>query len=401
LYCALVATNLEHALELEAKAKHLPAVASVDSVAPFLSNQSAHKLALVGDIKRLLESVRFTPPDAQPVNVDELSQVLWSFSGYLGLALEEIGNDDPPLRARLESLRQTVLDFRREMLRGDRAMTAVKLAAYQMAFFQDVLDTFENIRQQDNTEGLRVQDLPPALRHRFVGRTGKLLVMVYPRKDVWEREPQEEFVQQLRTVDPNVTGTPVQLYEYVTLLLESYLQAARYALVAIAVLVFLHFRSFTALVLGLLPVGVGALWLMGWMGWNNIMFNPANIMTLPLVIGVGVTNGIHVLNRFMEERDASVFSRSTGKAVLVSGLTTVAGFASLIPAKHQGIASLGYVMSVGVATCMVVGLVVLPAVLRFLQLKGREHWVIKKPSIVHAPSDTGPGGTEVKPSTRS
>jgi hypothetical protein len=257
LYCALVATNLQHALELEARAKQLPAVASVDSVAPFLSSHSTNKLALVGEIKRLLEPVRFLPPDPEPVDLDELSQVLWSFSGYLGLALEELGNEEPQLRAQIESLRQTVLAFRREMLRGDRAMTAQKLAAYQRAFFRDVLETFENIREQDNSAGLQVEDLPPALRHRFVGKTGKFLVMVYPRQDVWERAPQEEFVQQLRTVDPNVTGTPVQLYEYVTLLLRSYLQAARYALAAIALLVLLHFRSLTAVVLGLLPVGLG------------------------------------------------------------------------------------------------------------------------------------------------
>ncbi|MCX8157186.1 MAG: MMPL family transporter [Verrucomicrobiae bacterium] len=400
LFCALVATNLEHALELEARARQLPSVASVDSMAPYLSSQSTNKLGLVGEIKRLLEPVHFLPPDPAPVNLDELSQVLWSFSGYLGLALEELGNREPELRARLESLRQTVLEFRREMLRGDRVQTAAKLAAYQRAFFQDVVDTFENIRHQDHSAGLQVDDLPPALRQRFVGRTGKFLVMVYPRKDVWERAPQEEFVRQLRSVDPNVTGTPVQLYEYVTLLLESYLQAARYALAAIALLVLIHFRSLTAVALGLLPVGLGTLWMVGIMGWRDILFNPANIMTLPLVIGIGVTNGIHVLNRFMEEHDASVFSRSTGKAVLVSGLTTVAGFASLIPAKHQGIASLGFVMSVGVATCMVVGLVVLPALLLVMQRRGMGRWLIKKPSIVHAPSDTGPGGTEVKPSTR-
>lgn len=399
LYCALVATNLEHALVLEEKAKKLPTVAVVDSVAPFLSAHSSNKLVLVGDIKKLLADMRFQPPDPEPVHLDELSQVLWSFSGYLGLALEELGNNEPELRARLESLRQTVLEFRREMLGGDRAVAAQKLGAYQRAFFNDVLETFENIREQDNSSGLRAEDLPPALRHRFVGKTEKLLVMVFPREDVWERAPQEAFVKDLRTVDPNVTGTPVQLYEYVTLLRESYLQAARYALCAIALLVLFHFKSLTAVVLGLLPVGLGALWLMGLMGFYDILFNPANIMTLPLVIGIGVTNGIHVLNRFLEERDPSVFSRSTGKAVLVSGLTTVAGFASLIPAKHQGIASLGFVMSVGVATCMVVGLVVLPALLMLLQRLGWGNNEKKKPSIVHAPSDTGPGGTEVKTST--
>jgi hypothetical protein len=99
------------------------------------------------------------------------------------------------------------------------------------------------------------------------------------------------------------------------------------------------------------------------MGAFGIPFNPANIMTLPLVIGIGVTNGIHILNRFAEERNPGILAKSTGKAVFVSGLTAIAGFGSLMLAKHQGIRSLGYVMSLGVALCMIAGLTLLPAVL--------------------------------------
>ena len=87
-------------------------------------------------------------------------------------------------------------------------------------------------------------------------------------------------------------------------------------------------------------------------------------MTLPLVIGIGVTNGIHILNRFAEERNPSILSKSTGKAVFISGLTTISGFGSLILGKHLGIRSLGEVMSMGVALCMVAALTFLPAVLR-------------------------------------
>ncbi|HZL13795.1 MAG TPA: MMPL family transporter, partial [Verrucomicrobiae bacterium] len=105
-------------------------------------------------------------------------------------------------------------------------------------------------------------------------------------------------------------------------------------------------------------------------------FNPANIRTLPLVLGIGVTNGIQILNRFAEEHTPDILSRSTGKAVLVSGLTAIAGFGSLILAKHRGIHSLGCVMSVGIATCMIAALTFLPALLNLL---GRKHQLIKKP----------------------
>ena len=128
-------------------------------------------------------------------------------------------------------------------------------------------------------------------------------------------------------------------------------------------MVLIHFRSLSYLLLALLPVAIGSAWMGGLMGVFRIPFNPANIMTLPLVIGIGVTNGIHILNRFAEEGNPSILSKSTGKAVFVSGLTTIAGFGSLILAQHQGIRSLGEVMSAGVALCMVAALAFLPAVL--------------------------------------
>ena len=257
------------------------------------------------------------------------------------------------------------------------AVHAAKLAIYQQALFNDLRDTFQLLQQQDTSRTLQVDDLPPALQHRFVGVHGKFLIQVYPKEDVWQRAPQERFISELRTIDPNVTGTPVQLYEYETLLRNSYLQAAWYSLAAIALMVLFHFRSLSAVALSLIPVAIGTLWLAGIMGFAGIPVNLANIMTLPLVIGIGVTNGIHILNRYAEEGTPDILSRSTGKAVLVSGLTAIAGFGSLILAKHQGIYSLGCMMATGIATCMIAALTFLPALLTLI---GEWHPLIKKPS---------------------
>jgi len=131
-------------------------------------------------------------------------------------------------------------------------------------------------------------------------------------------------------------------------------------------MVFIHFRSLVAVFLALLPVAIGTLWLAGWMGFANVAINLANIMTLPLVIGIGVTNGIQILNRFAEEGTPGILSRSTGKAVLVSGLTAISGFGSLILAKHRGMHSLGQVMAMGIALCMIAALTLLPACLNLL-----------------------------------
>lgn len=386
LYAAVIATNLQHALALEARLTNLPAVAGVESITRFLSEDQSRKLEIVRQLKSDLAPLRFQEPDREPVALEELSRILWSFSGYLGAANEVVHKEDTALSAQLESLDRAVKTLRREMLAGtakDRAGHQEKLTLFQQALFSDIIETFAALQTQDTREPLRIEDLPKALRSRFVGVTGKYLLMVSPRHNVWDRENQKELIVQLRGVDPNATGTPVQLFEYTNLLKESYEEAARYSLAAIVLLVLVHFRSIGSVLLALVPVGLGALWLWGLMGYYGIPLNPANIMTLPLVIGIGVTNGIHILNRFAEEQTPSILARSTGKAVLVSGLTSIAGFGSLILGKHRGIESLGLVMSIGLATCMLAGLTALPAL---LQLLIRWRWIGFKQVKTNQPS---------------
>jgi uncharacterized protein len=367
LYGAVVAKSKEEALQLESQLTNLPTVKTVDSMAKFLVGDQRRKMDLVGEIKEEVANVRFPPVDTEPVTVDELSRTLWYLHGYLGLALEEVArNNKPELQKSLEDLRKSIERFRHQMLNADRRQAAMRLGAYQRALFEDLRETFRIIRTQDNSSPLTEEGLPPNLRSRFIGKNGLHLLQVYPKDDVWQRKAQEEFVKEVRTVAPDVTGTPVQLLEYTTLLKNSYIEAAYYSLAAIAVLIFIHFRRVSSVILSLIPVGIGTLWTCALMGILDVPFNPANIMTLPLVIGIGVTNGVHILNRYAEEHNPSILSRSTGKAVIVSALTTIAGFGALIPAKHQGIQTLGIVMSLGVAMCMIVAVTFLPAVLTLM-----------------------------------
>jgi hopanoid biosynthesis associated RND transporter like protein HpnN len=387
LFAAIIADNEQQARDLDTRISQLKTVGTTDTMSKFIGSDQGARLQIIGQIKRDVASIRFPPVDMDPVNIDALSLTLWSLHGYLGLAISVVEDEnDEKLANQLRAMRRSIEQFRHAMLTGDPKVVSQRLANYQQGLFRDIAGTFRALRTQDNSSPLRAEDLPPALRNRFIGKTGKHLIQVYPKGNVWERDVQEEFVKELRTIDPDVTGTPVQLLEYTTLLKDSYVEAAYYALGAIAILVFFHFRNIACVILSLLPVAIGTIWMIGVMGWLGIPFNPANIMTLPLVIGIGVTNGIHILNRFAEEQNPSILAKSTGKAVLVSALTTIAGFGSLIPAKHQGIASLGSVMSVGVATCMIAGLTFLPAILTLLIRKG---WTIKKPSGDNALSTLG------------
>jgi len=397
LYGAVLADSLTNAVAWQERIEQLPTVAATEPpfYRDFLHPDQGGKRQLIGEVKAEVAGLKFKPWDLRPVNLQDLSTTLFYTSCYAGLAALVTGTNDPALAAQLSALADSITDLRREMLSGDalkQAACAAKLALFQQAFLADLHETFQLLQQQDNTTPASVDDLPPALHHRFIGEHGKFLIQVYPKEDVWQRAAQEKFVSDLRTVDPNVTGTPVQLYVYETVLKDSYVQAAWYSLAAIALMVLFHFRSFQAMILALVPVAIGTLWLAGLMGWAGVPINLANIMTLPLVIGIGVTNGIQILNRYAEEGTPGILSRSTGKAVLVSGLTAIAGFGSLILAQHRGIRSLGIIMATGIATCMIAALIFLPALLNLIA-----QWrpLIKKPDVSNSPTP-GPGGTEVK-----
>ncbi len=421
LYAAIVADSLPQAQHFEEVVSNLPSVSSVDgndkgdAMFDLFTRDQTRKMQMVRSIQGEISSLNFAPLDEKPVNLDALATTLYSTMGYLALAAGDVASNrpvqtqintptqprgadrarclhkPPRLANQLLSLRQAISDFRVKMLSGDPAIPE-RLRSYQQALFGDIDGTFNIIKDQDTSGPLKPTDLPPSLRSRFLGVTGKYRLMVFPKGDIWNHEVQREFITQLRTAlggdGDRVTGTPVQLLEYTTLLKNSYEQAALYALGAIALMVLIHFRSLMCVILSLVPVAIGSAWTMGLMGVAGIPFNPANIMTLPLVIGIGVTNGIHILNRVAEERDASILSKSTGKAVLVSGLTALAGFGSLTLGKHQGIQSLGLVMAMGIAACMIAGLTFLPALLNVL---GRLGWTVseKRPSSSNAAPPLG------------
>jgi uncharacterized protein len=374
LSASVMADNAQQALDYKARMSRLPAVASVQTAADYLGGDQKRKLELVRAIKEEVKDLHFAPVDRKPVQLGQLAPTLWYLTGFLGLAADASEGKKPDLARQLRSLRESILRLRKAVA-SDQPQVPAQLGLFQRALFDDLHRTFEAIQTQDTSGPMRLEDLPPFLRERFIGVTGKYQLLVYSKKDIWEHENQREFLNQLTSVIPadRVDGRPLEMYHYSTLLKKSYEQAAWYALAAIVVMIFLHFRSLACVILALVPVGIGVTWLLGFMGVFHIPFNPANIMTLPLVIGIGVSNGIQILNRLAEERKPGVLAKSTGKAVLVSGLTAIAGFGSLILAKHQGIRSLGLIMSVGIAACMLAALTFLPALLTMLMRRG---WTI-------------------------
>ena len=181
-------------------------------------------------------------------------------------------------------------------------------------------------------------DIPLQLKRRFVGKTGKLLLQVAAKKEIFERQPLSEFIAQVKGVVPNVTGEPVMVYESLTILRDSYLRAFIYAFIGIAVILLINFKSIRFALIGTLPLAAGLLLMVGGMWLAGISFNMANIIVLPLLLGVGIDSAIYIINRYRQgdESPSQVAVSSAGTGVFLNALTILFSFGALMVAPPSG-----------------------------------------------------------------
>ncbi len=370
IFAAIVCNDLKEAEEKTKKTEKLQSVHSVMSLTKLVPQNQNEKLKITGRIKSRLEKVKLPKPGIT-VNVGENIRVLQllktNCEKMLSLSKKSFSKKQRAEAQEFFGKLIFTMDRALKVLRPMNQIEAEKiLSAYQTQLFGELHKNLETLKRQKVDRSITENDVPQSLRERYLGKSGKILLEIYPKDNVWEREPLERFVRELRTVDQDVTGTPVQNFEYIELLKTSYEEAAVYALIAIFLLVVFHFRTIKFVLPTMLPLILGIVWTAGTMPLIHLPFNPANIITLPLVIGVGVAYGIYAVDRYRENRSPALFSTSTGKAILLSAFTTIFGFGSLAFASDPALISLGILMTIGVTMCLITSLYVCPAVLHVL-----------------------------------
>jgi predicted RND superfamily exporter protein len=204
------------------------------------------------------------------------------------------------------------------------------------------------------------------LRAAFASPAGHFAVYAYPSEDVWNVAHQERFLAAMRAHDPRVTGMPFLGHFMVE---QSWQALARSGAVA-ALLVILwaavDFRRPGWAALALLPTGLMLLGLLGAMRLLGVAFNPIAVMGLPIVIGIGVDESVHLVHRYRSSGDLVDTLSSTGRAVVLTAATALASFGSLAFAEHRGLASFGLCVALGVGISLLLSVLVLPAALAWL-----------------------------------
>ena len=355
------ASSLEDLERKRAAFQKLASVADVDSILMFLPEDQAEKLALIEAFAPLVAPIRLAP--ATPADPDGLVAALTILERRLRIAAAEAPAG--ATRVDLERTRDAVTGLLDKLRRMDRATIRPALTRLQNELYRDFARSFHRLQANLAPRPAGLDDVPPAIRAEWVSDRGGFLLQIHPAVDIWDRAGASRFVTELRTVDPHITGNAVITFEAIRSMERAYQQGTIYAIVMVTVVAALMLTRVRETVLSLLPLGLGLTWTVGLMGLFGIRFTMGNVFALPLILGAAAEYGLNILLRFLEDgrQRGLIVGLSTMQGVLVSGLTTITGFGSLMVADHRGIFGLGLLLTIGTAASLAAALVVLPVLL--------------------------------------
>ena len=196
------------------------------------------------------------------------------------------------------------------------------------------------------------------------------MVTVIPSVDMSDQKMMAQFIDDVKSVAPNYTGRAVIEWGVGEIVLDAFQQAALMSIVAIFLLLWMHFRSIITSLLVFVPLFCSAVLTLVVMKFFGISFNMANILVVPLIFGLGVDTGIHVAHRYRHSATLEEMMLSgTTRAAVISALTTMFTFISLAFSPHIGAASIGLLLAIAIGFLLLTTYTILPALLHVFEPK--------------------------------
>ncbi|MFO0868233.1 MAG: MMPL family transporter [Pirellulales bacterium] len=358
-FAIAMADDRAEALQLKARFAALPSVERTEEIASLLPETTPAARQQIETLRR-----RVARLPAQPV--------LWPALTSVELQ-EDLARAGPALAAGLGTDRELGSlwgEIQQRLATVPAVECSRRLSHWRQQTATAVWQRLRALSEFTQPEPPELADLDPALTSRFVSRQGKHLLRVYARGSIWDRAELGQFVQDVERVDPRITGHPIQTYYASRQMQLSYVHAAVYAFLAVMIVLMIDFQSLTLSLVAALPLVLGCWLMLGTLGWLDIPLNAANMIVLPLVLGIGVDNGVHVVHDWRSQPRGTFRLRpSVGVAMILCSSTTMVGFCSMIFARHQGLRTLGQVLTLGIACCLATSLGFLPTL-----LETWDHW---------------------------
>lgn len=363
-FAVAMAPSFQEAVRKAKALSSLPTVDHVVSLESFVPGDQDRKLAEIELIRADLAEVRPSAYD-EDLRVMELPAVFETFRATTERFVQRLEREQKPEAQEMAGFLRSLDSFFSGLEKEKDGNALGMLRNFQGDMMAGLPAKLETLKDSLPSSRVSLADVPEVLRGRFVGRTGKYLLQIAPKQEIFDRAPLEAFLRDVRKLEPKATGEPVMVYESMTIMRDSYRGAFAYAFLAILLILLVTFRSVRYAVIGLVPLAVGVLFMVSGMWLFGIRFNSANIIVMPLVLGIAVDSGIYIINRFRREGESGyeVVVSSTGRGVFYNTLTIMISFGALMVAHHQGVFSIGAAMSLGMIACQIAFIVTLPAAL--------------------------------------
>jgi hopanoid biosynthesis associated RND transporter like protein HpnN len=380
----LVAPGLPAARDLADRMRGVAGVAQVRTIESFIPADQEGKQAALAAIKRQFQAIwrgaRSEPGD------DELREGVAKLRASAdSLAAAATAAALPPLRTAAEALAAAIDGLATEQEPGSE-----RLRALNRALAGGLPPLLDQLRRSATT--VTLDDVPEGLRRDWLAPDGSVRVQALPSAEAVDGDRMEEFAARIQAVAPAATGVPILITEAAKVVRASFAQAVIITAVGIVVVLAVVRRRLADVALILTPLLLASVWTVAAAAVLGLTFNFANVIVIPVLLGVGVASAIHVVSRAREMEGEGAAGRggfldsSTPRAVLLTDANTALAFAALAVSPHRGLFSLGLLLAIATTLSLVASLIVLPAILTLLER--RRNASRAKPATPHARPST-------------
>jgi hopanoid biosynthesis associated RND transporter like protein HpnN len=346
----IVAPTLQIAQADAASLAALPQVWSTRTLASLIPAEQATKLQLIGKISSAIGSlldlgqIRPSPTDAENIEaLQSTARQLTSFATFPGAG----GRAASRLSALLARLAAADPVLRQRM---------------QVAVAEPLKISLDSLSEALKARAVTIATIPPDLKSQWIAADGRARVQILPKGDPDDTASLRNFVRAILARQPTATGPAVMLYEAGNTIMLAFIEAGIFAIVAIALLLWIALRRLTDVLLTLTPLLLAAVLTLELCVVLDVPLNFANIIALPLLLGVGVAFKIYYTMAWRRGRTALVQSTLT-RAVIFSAMTTATAFGSLWLSHHPGTSSMGQLMSLSLVCTMMAAVLFQPALM--------------------------------------
>jgi hopanoid biosynthesis associated RND transporter like protein HpnN len=348
----------DEAARVKSKLEVLPLVDKVLWIEDFIPEDQDDKLFIIDEMYLLLGEI--SPPKPYvPLDSDEQFKSISSLLEKLS-SMENIETVDE-----LPGLRDNLRDYTEYLSILDDKIKVEALNDLETSLLASLPPRLETLQRSLAAEPVSYEQLPETLISRWQSSSGTYLLEIYPRENIQDNDSLRRFVNQIKSADQRIIGTPVISIEASDAVVESFQQAFLYAFIAIMVFLVVLLDRKKDVLYVIAPLLIAAICTGGISFLLGISFNFANIIALPLILGIGVDSGIHILHRFRTAlpADHNLLATSSARAVFVSAMTTMCSIGALAVSPHLGTASMGILLTIGVGMTIVAMLIFLPSLL--------------------------------------